>query len=667
MAASVTEPLIARYVFAVSGCHTAPQMAQEVRAHVGAGPVTHGLADLAQSWGRLAAELVPQVPELPGLIQQSVATLEGREITEETLDLAARAIAERVEQAGFSDQAAQLLRRMGRAMYELLLVIATQEELRAMGMLLSVAPARPAPAPPRPPAFPRAPMPDRSTHGSQAPAAPATPAAQPPSSAPAAGPAPTRSEPTTSQAQPQVASPTRAPLGPPPARPATAGGELAQPARPPIPAVIEPTPPPGPVAPGIAGGAAAVAPPRSPVAGPVVLPPSPSATGKPAPVSSAPVPPAAPAPRPAAAAPVSPTVLGTPAVPAAPAQPAAVAPLPPTVMGTPASSASIPPAAPAPQRGAATAQPPSPPAASASDPAPLTSASKLAPPGDAPAAAAPTAPEPRTVEPELVESTLWGFDPSAREPDEAPEAAGSGPEAPSEPALAVEATAAEPKSEDLPIIIPGSRALPGSWTVRLSPRMAKARDRKITSRQGELKPLIDGIIQQVHDQRRAVSDRGPARQAVHAAADTGPPADLTLAAAQLDDLLQAGQLERASALALRVTEAFPGEASAELACRAGEASRDAKQEDLAILCLTTAVLAAPPFEQACWQLAGMALERKDPKLAPVWLEYVARLLRVRGADEDAIVVYRQLINICPRRDDVREVLRSASLTGSLPD
>ena len=79
------------------------------------------------------------------------------------------------------------------------------------------------------------------------------------------------------------------------------------------------------------------------------------------------------------------------------------------------------------------------------------------------------------------------------------------------------------------------------------------------------------------------------------------------------------------------------------------------------------MLAAPPCETACWQLAGMARESRDPRLAPIWMEFLARLLRVRGADEDAVVVYRQLLNLTPRRQDVRDILRVASLTGVLPD
>jgi hypothetical protein len=54
-------------------------------------------------------------------------------------------------------------------------------------------------------------------------------------------------------------------------------------------------------------------------------------------------------------------------------------------------------------------------------------------------------------------------------------------------------------------------------------------------------------------------------------------------------------------------------------------------------------------------------------MAPVWLEFVARLLRARGSDADAISVYRQLLKLAPRRSDIRELLRISSLTGVLPD
>jgi hypothetical protein len=197
--------------------------------------------------------------------------------------------------------------------------------------------------------------------------------------------------------------------------------------------------------------------------------------------------------------------------------------------------------------------------------------------------------------------------------------------------------------------------------------MARERERRLRKRTDELSPLIEEIVAQVHEQRRAVSDRGLASTAVRSAAEQSAPSELSAAETTLWEMLDGEKLTEAAALVLRAAEAFPGERSAELACRAGEAAREAKDEPLATLCLTTAVLAAPPCETACWHLAGIARESRDPRLAPIWMEFLARLLRVRGADEDAVVVYRQLLNLTPRRQDVRDILRVASLTGVLPD
>jgi hypothetical protein len=275
------------------------------------------------------------------------------------------------------------------------------------------------------------------------------------------------------------------------------------------------------------------------------------------------------------------------------------------------------------------------------------------------------------------EATLWGFDPSAREePDaEVPVAENPAPGEVPQPvskALAADSaltTDSRERAEDERADLPGTSAqVPGGgWTIRLSPKMSRERERRLEVRLDELPLLIDEIVAQVHEQRRAVSDRGLANKAVRAAAEQSAPSDMNSVETLLWGMLEAGNLTDASALVLRASEAFPGDRSADLACRAGEAARGAKEEPLAILCLTTAVLAAPPCETACWQLAGIAREGRDPRLAPIWMEFLARLLRVRGADEDAVVAYRQLLNLTPRRQDIRDILRVASLTGVLPD
>jgi hypothetical protein len=674
-------------------------MAQELRAHAAVNPLTQGLSDMAQSWGRLAAELVPQVPELPGLIQQSVASLDGQDITEERLEAAAKDIASHVEEAGYSAEASQLLRRMGRAMYELLLVLATQEELRAMGMLLAAAPnpvaeaprpKQPAPPPQRPPTPMSGPV-VASTPSSTPPLVPPskatggpTPAAAgkaaPPPQRP--GPAP---QPAASAAQPaqQAFASAATPDRPKSASPQVAGNPASPPAapRPAFPAAQVPEAPlPISVPPALAGGAQRTLDPPSSTADPgsaagnrgaSPAPPSPVGGGRPS-ASTSVV-----GPTPVPTVPRAPEVGSPPATDSSAAiwpptaGPAPLAPAAPNVMPAPAlprtGEVGPPPStdtAVGPLVAAQAAVAPAPPRPASPPNQPASFSPAVSSPGtskeEGPATQLEVAPAGRTTPgvQEVPGADLWGFDPSEREPEPAALAPPPGP------ALEVASTPVE--AQPSPAVERPTTG-PGAWTVRLSPRRAQARDHKVEARRHELKPLVEEIVKQVHEQRRAVSDRGTAKQAVRASAEAVPPADLALAAAQLEDLLQANQHERATALALRVTEAFPGEASAELACRAGEACRAAKQDDLAILNFTTAVLAAPPFEQACWQLAGMALERKDPQLAPVWLEFVARLLRVRGADEDAVVVYRQLVNLCPRRQDVREILSSASLTGSLPD
>jgi len=533
-------------------------MALEGRAPKTGSSVAQGIEDLAQSWAHLAREMAPEVPELPAVLQQEVVSLNVGEITEDRLNQVARAIVKRVSDAGFVEQAAAMQRRMGRAMYELLLLIATEEELRTMGMLLEAA----APAP-------TAPVP--------APSAAVTPA------------------------------PTAA-------------------ARAPLPAPRAPAPNPAP-------------PPAGQAAAPFL-------------------PAAAPAPA------LAPRPLPTPAT----ATPAAA------VRAAPAAAAGP---APAPRPPAAVSQPLAVPAANGSAPpapvgqTPSAAAVPMFTRVQAPAAPVPPA-APVTAEPANEEAALWGFSPAEREPAEQEPAAAVVQVPPpaliadvtAEPALAVESrpAAAAPAA---PKAAPASS--PHGWTVRLSPRAAEERERRLRQRLTELPALSEEIVSQVHEQRRAVSDRGTARQAVHAASEQSAPSDLGSATERLAELIDGHQLTQAAALALRTAEAFPGEAAAELACRVGEAARHSKDDDLATLCFTTSVLAAPPGDPACWQLAGMALERKDPRLAPIWMEFLAKLLRARGADEDAVVVYRQLLNLTPRREDVRDILRTASLTGVLPD
>ncbi|HUY25103.1 MAG TPA: hypothetical protein VMV09_07360, partial [Candidatus Saccharimonadales bacterium] len=94
--------------------------------------LTQGLIDLRQTWEHLARELAGGVPELPAVIDQELTSLNLDDLNEETLIRVTEAVVARVAAAGFPDEAAVLLRRMGRALYELLLLLATQEEIREM-------------------------------------------------------------------------------------------------------------------------------------------------------------------------------------------------------------------------------------------------------------------------------------------------------------------------------------------------------------------------------------------------------------------------------------------------------------------------------------------------------------------------------------------------------
>lgn len=603
--------------------------------------------------------MAPEVSELPAVIQNEVSALAGAEIDEALLSRIAEGIAKRVANAGFPDQATALLRRMGRAMYELLLLMATEEELRTMGMLLEAA-VQPS-APPSP------------INGNLSARPQGGPAATAPAVA-AAHPAPPRSQ-VAAATFPRVSTPPAAREAQPTARTGLAAPSGVSSTRPPgaAPAVRKPASETRSRQPGDVPESETSSSPPSVVTNqsPAVGPTSAAAS---LPVSASSPTMAASQPSPA----IPPEAVTNPPAPASP--PEAVASLP--APDGPPKTVANPPAPDGPPE--AVASLPTAPAVPITAPLAGDRGPSTIPTDEAPTVASSPnpIPEPAAGEGSQAEqvpgedAALWGFNPAEREsptpaPDEILVRAGDEPE-PGGPALVVESRSA-PDSGESPAdpapdrsVVDGGPLTPG-WAVRLSPKMARERERRLRKRTEELSPLIGEIVAQVHEQRRAVSDRGLANTAVRSAAEQSAPGELSLAETKLWEMLDGDKLTEAAALVLRAAEAFPGERSAELACRAGEAAREAKDEPLATLCLTTAVLAAPPCETACWQLAGMARESRDPRLAPIWMEFLARLLRVRGADEDAVVVYRQLLNLTPRRQDVRDILRVASLTGVLPD
>ncbi len=135
----------------------------------------------------------------------------------------------------------------------------------------------------------------------------------------------------------------------------------------------------------------------------------------------------------------------------------------------------------------------------------------------------------------------------------------------------------------------------------------------------------------------------------------------------LDALVDDRRPWEASALAARLAAAAPSTEVSDAACALGERCRDGREADAARVAFLSAVVAQPPCERACWQLAALAYARKDPKDSARWLEFVARLMRARVADQDALAVYRQIAALTPGRRDVQELVRIGSLNGSLPD
>ncbi len=489
------------------------------RSPAAASSQIQGLADLAQSWSYLATQLAPEVPELPAVIQQEVGTLASARITEDLLQQKAFAIAQRVHEAGLPDQAGHLLHRMGRPMYEFLLLLATEEELRAAGMLTGPAPGaqdggRQSAGPLGPPV---AQVASGTTARDRDGASPARVAMRSDGSDDARIPSPRAQESRTRD----TASPNGAAIG------RSARGE-------------------------------------------------------------------------------SPPKEATPDLEA--------------------------------------------PAATLGKPSGSTGMAAVAPPGSSP-------------------------------------------------------------SEVDPATAEGSTAGRG-WTERISPRAALERERQRQEREAllrererrlredrlhtdrrlaEMPALVAEIVPQALRQARAVAERGLARKAVRSAAKLPPQGEVGSAGGRLSELLGARKWVDAAALAVRLAELSPGEPASELACRTGEACRQAGEVDLALLCYTNAILSAPPCESACRQLADLCLEwtrprpapsrsslyaparidleeeTRDPRLALVWLEFLARVLRVRGADVEAMAAYEQLLGLAPGRVDLRAMLEAAARTGRLPD
>ncbi len=280
----------------------------------------------------------------------------------------------------------------------------------------------------------------------------------------------------------------------------------------------------------------------------------------------------------------------------------------------------------------------------------------------------PSAPTPIPKELTEAEAPMWGFDPAARESEVAEEPVSPPVRNPEPPVPATVAAASpSPAAEATRPATRPDHAQRSSWTVRLSPSRLTEQERKLIAREAELPKLVEEIVATAKNQQAELSSKGHARRALEAARVKLPLADGADPSIQIHELLEAGQLEEAATMAVQMATTVGGEEAAAAACTVGEGIKQIKEVELAVLCFTTAVLCFPPFDRACWQLCSLSVERRDAVMAPVWLEFVARLLRARGADIDAISVYRQLLKLAPRRTDIRELLRTSSLTGVLPD
>ena len=581
-------------------------MVEETSAQQDSQALSQGLADLRQTWEHVARELAPGVPELPGVIEQELAALAVSDLREQTLTKVSESVVARVADAGLPDQAAALSRRMGRAMYEFLLLQATQDEIRELGLALAAI------APPEPPSVsaPPAPKEEEPNVSGEAATSSVAPPVVPPS-------------PPVPPEPPAVES---APLEPrDPVRPARVKNGVA-----PAPGKVV-TPEPAPAA------WPAAAPSQTPPV--VAAPPSPAASDGTR-AESAPAP--TPAPPPPEAKPVA-----TPAPKVQPLAPAAA-----KVPNQAAPPSKPVPAAPAVDPKPAASKPPAPPA-----------------PALTPSPAPTPSPALRDLRDE--EAPLWGFDPAART-EESGDAPGAtpGPKPSPQAQPQVPATAAETPRPGGQLAVGQRRPDLGrhsGWTVRLSPRVSTERERKLAAREAELPALLEEIVAAAKSQQEAIPAKSTARRALAATRETLPLAEGTDPAGQIQALLEAGELENAAATAVQLASAQRGDDAADLVCDVGDAIHSANLLDLAVLCFSAAVLASPPCDRACWELCTLSVERRDAVMAPVWLEFVARLLRARGADADAISVYRQLLKLAPRRVDVRELLRISSLTGTLPD
>ena len=213
---------------------------------------------------------------------------------------------------------------------------------------------------------------------------------------------------------------------------------------------------------------------------------------------------------------------------------------------------------------------------------------------------------------------------------------------------------------------PSADAGPGGWGVRISPRVQQVRERRIAGRRADVPTILAQTRSAAAQDLEAALGRGKGRKAARAVRSLPIP-DPAEVRRVVDGLFDSRRPWDAAALVGRLAAEAPSAAVGEAACALGERCRDGREADAARMAFLGAVLADPPCERGCWQLAALAFARKDPEDSARWLEFVARLMRARVADQDALAVYRQIAALTPSRKDIQALVRASTLNGSLPD
>jgi hypothetical protein len=210
--------------------------------------------------------------------------------------------------------------------------------------------------------------------------------------------------------------------------------------------------------------------------------------------------------------------------------------------------------------------------------------------------------------------------------------------------------------------------VPTTWSIRQPPQVLEVQNQRRRRRAHKVEPLLNEIVAAAKSQFDVAAERSKSAYSVVTRAKEPI---LEFGVANLErrarDMLAAEHWDDAAVIAVHLNLRRASPDSTTLACEIGDGLRLAQYDNLAVLCYTSAVVASPPCEPACWRLCEMAIAESDPILGPRWTEFIARILHAQGMDNDAITVYRQLLRLSPQRIDVAQILSAASISNVLPD